>query len=368
MVTSVGVVAAPDAAEVIRQAPDDKGLCVLVGTGGGDLAVSIAEGSGLTVFVQSPDETDVLKARQTAEAAGLLGSRVYVVGGELSHIALAPNLADALVVLNGSVDASEVNRVVRPGGKWITEEKTITIAEPVGFGQWSHPYHGPDNNPQSEDTVATGPYLTRFLAQPWYGPMPQVSVTSGGRMFKAFGHIAFKEREQALLNKLVAINSYNGTVLWERDLTKGFMVHRSTLVATPDAVYLGDDKSCKIIDAATGELLDEITLPAGLADGPSWKWMAMKDGTLYALVGEEEKQDKTIYGERKLSGWPWSGMGEMYDPTTPYEWGFGKTVVAIDLATREIKWSHKSEAPLDSRAFCMNGDSVFIYSDQDHLA
>ena len=38
------------------------------------------------------------------------------------------------------------------------------------------------------------PYLTKFLAEPWYGPMPEVTVASGGRLFKAFGHISFKER------------------------------------------------------------------------------------------------------------------------------------------------------------------------------
>ena len=51
---------------------------------------------------------------------------------------------------------------------------------PEGAGEWSHPYHGPDNNPLATDTLARGPYRTRFLATPWYGPMPQVTVTAGG--------------------------------------------------------------------------------------------------------------------------------------------------------------------------------------------
>ena len=86
---------------------------------------------------------------------------------------------------------------------------------------WSHPYHGPDNNPQSKDQVALAPYLTQFLAEPRYAPLPQVTVGSAGRVFKGFGHVAFKPREEAYLNTLVAFNGYNGTILWKRDLIAG---------------------------------------------------------------------------------------------------------------------------------------------------
>ena len=119
----------------------------------------------------------------------------------------------------------------------------------------------PDNNPLSTDQQAKFPYLTQFLAEPWYGPMLQVTAASGGRVFKAFGAMAVKAREQAWLCTLVAMNGDNGTILWKRALSPGFMIHRNTLVATPTRVYLGDDTSCKVLDAATGELKDEITAP-----------------------------------------------------------------------------------------------------------
>ena len=105
------------------------------------------------------------------------------------------------------------------------------------------------------------PYLTQFLAEPRYAPLPQVGVASAGRVFKAFGHVAFKDREEPFLNKLVAFNGYNGSILWQRDLTEGVMIHRNTMIATPTKLYVGDDKSCKVIDTATGKLLDEI-IPA----------------------------------------------------------------------------------------------------------
>ena len=83
---------------------------------------------------------------------------------------------------------------------------TQELVKPVpdGVDDWSHPYHGPDNNPQSRDQVARAPYLTQFLADPRYAPLPQVAVAAGGRVFKAFGHIAFKEREEPWLDTLAA--------------------------------------------------------------------------------------------------------------------------------------------------------------------
>ena len=83
------------------------------------------------------------------------------------------------------------------------------------------------------DEVVVAPYLTQFLAEPRYGPLPQVAVAAAGRVFKAFGHVAFKVREEPLLNKLVAFNGYNGTILWQRDLREGVMIHRNTMIATP---------------------------------------------------------------------------------------------------------------------------------------
>ena len=49
-------------------------------------------------------------------------------------------------------------------------------------------------------------------------PMPEVSVAAGGRVFRAFGHIAHKANQNALLNTLLCINGYNGTILWQRPL------------------------------------------------------------------------------------------------------------------------------------------------------
>ena len=342
----------------------ERGLIVLVGEGHGELARDLAQQTEWTVYVETPGSKDASSARRLLDRAGLLGARVLVDQSPLARLDLAGSLADALVLADGIAltDATrlEAMRVLRPGGKLIAKGETFVRPRPQGAGDWSHPYHGPDNNPLATDRLARAPYMTRFLATPWYGPMPEVTVISGGRMFKAFGYIAFKEREWDMLNKLVAINAYNGIELWRRELTPGFMVHRNTIIATPDRLYLGDNDACRVIDAASGEVVDRIVVDAK-DGGPCWKWMALRDDSLIALLGEREPLEEVLRGTRRGSGWPWGGLGKGY-AKKDYHWGHGRTIVALDPKTKKERWRYVSDEPLDSRAFCMNRDRLFIYS------
>jgi len=193
----------------------ERGICVILGENLGDRVLELARSSEVTFYVQSSDAGDVLQSRKEAAAEGLLSTRLYIEQGDSSRIHLADNLADAVIVSDRSgFKKAELFRVLLPGGKLITDGKVQLKPVLNGLGQWTHPYHGPDNNPLSEDRVAKAPFITQFLAEPYYGPMPAVTVTSGGRLFKAFGHISFKKREWAMVGKLVAMNAFNGVILW----------------------------------------------------------------------------------------------------------------------------------------------------------
>ena len=361
-----------DAQGILKRVGLDRGICVLLGSGPSPVPVEVARASELTVFVQLPRPEQVAIVRQAADVVGLLGRRVFVDQGSAQHIHLADNLADAVVLLGeaaeemGETGQSELLRVVRPGGKLVVGDTELVKPFPEAADDWGHPYHGPDNNPQSLDRLAKAPYLTQFLAEPWYGPMPEVTLVSAGRMFKAFGHISFKEREWPLLNTLVAMNAYNGTMLWERKLRPGFMIHRNTMIATPDTLYLADDVSCKLIDPASGQVRDEIVAPDELGSGKVWKWMALEDGVLFALVGDEEPKAEVLQGTRMSPGWPWKELGKGYR-RRDYPWGFGRTILAIDLASKELLWSHQEDELIDSRTLCMNRSRLFFYSHQKFL-
>src|SRR5207302_1200682 len=126
--------------------------------------------------------------------------------------------------------------------------KTLIKPFKKGTDEWSHPYHKPDNNPQSEDIVMKRPFMTHYMVEPWYCPLPMMSVISGGRVFKVFGDRSSARPQEPLVNKLLCMNAFNGTQLWQRDLSPGFMIHRNTLIATPDTLFRRDDKSSKLTD------------------------------------------------------------------------------------------------------------------------
>lgn len=354
----------PPISAIVKTLDSPRGVAVVVGDEAVRFAADLAEASELLVYVQvaEPERTDV--ARRRLDAQGLLNRRVYIEQGSDSRLHLADNLADAIVVCRAGVEETlrkEALRVVRPGGTaWLNGEPVVKPA-PKGIDQWAHPYHGPDNNPQSTDRLARAPYLTQFLAEPFYCPMPEVTVAAGGRLFKAFGSRAFLRPQWPMLNTLVAINGYNGTLLWQRKLDPDFMIHRSTMVATPTTLYLADQVSCKLLDAASGRETDEIRVPDGMSDGPVWKWMALEGGVLYALVGEQEPPGDALKGPAyRGAGWPWWKVPE-------YRWGFGRTLLAIDPATKRVLWHHRESEPLDSRALCMRGGRIYFYSHPKYL-
>ncbi len=363
------------AAETLERIGIERGICAVLGLPDADqpgFVAELAEGSELLVYFQSPRADEVVAVRAAAEAAGLLGERVFVGEGGLDTVRLAGNLAGAVVVektARGRVKQEEVLRVLHPGGKAILGAKELLKPFPEGTDDWSHLYHGPDNNPQSTDRLARSPYLTQFLAEPMFVPMPEVSVAAGGRVFRAFGHIAHKANQNAMLNTLVCANGFNGTILWKRELPEGFMIHRCTMIATPEVLYLGDHESCKLIDAATGGVTGEVAIPEGTADGPVWKWMALVDGVLYALVGGEEVRPPTQQSDVPGMGhWPW-GMWRGHDYADPEtNFGFGRTFVAIDAKSKRILWSHSEEEYIDSRGVGMRGGRIYFYAPRKFVA
>ncbi|MFC1758667.1 PQQ-binding-like beta-propeller repeat protein, partial [Planctomycetota bacterium] len=325
-----------------------------------------------TVYFQSDNADEVAQMRAAADQIGLLGARMFIDAGKLKSIYVGDNVADAVVVSNGAteeVEQTELLRILRPKGRAYVAGKTITKPVPDGIDEWTHPYHGPDNNPQSTDQLARGKLITQFLGYPKFSPMPEQTVVAGGRIFKAMGHIAHKKNQNEWLNTLLCINAYNGTILWKRSIPEGFMLHRNTMVASEDALYMGDHESCKIIDAATGKTIDEIKVSGDISDGPVWKWMAIRGGVLYGLVGNPEIQVDTQKSARRgLGHWPW-GMwkGHDYkDPRTAF--GYGRTLVAIDLKTKKTIWHYRDEEFLDARAVCMNANSILVYSPEIFLA
>ncbi len=379
-VVFVGAVyGANNSSEDLREALDKiearNDICVVLGTPSGEIRSVLWQfisERNMLLYFQSPSLYELTDLRMFAQVEGILGSRVFVEEADFKSVRLADNLAGVVYVadsVKNELSEKELLRVAYPGGTIIIGDKTIVKPQPAGTDSWSHPYHGPDNNPQSTDQLARAPYLTQFLAEPLFCPMPEVSVAAGGKVFRAFGHIAHKANQNAMLNTLICANAYNGTILWKRPLKEGFMIHRNTMIATPEILYMADDESCKLIDTQTGEVTEEIVIPDGVGDGPVWKWMAMADGFLYGLIGGTEVDIHTQPSQTPgLGHWPW-GMWEGHDYKNPKtNFGFGRTFVAINPETKKILWKYDSDDYLDSRSVCMKNGRIYFYSPQKFLA
>ncbi len=352
----------------------ERGIIGLIGITASEInpLFELCEREGVIVFVQTPDSELASLLRARADKAHLLGRRLFVQTGSLDNIHLGNNVADQIFVnaaLQKSVPKAEVMRALRPRGIAVFGNQQRVKPVPTGTDDWSHPYHGPDNNPQSKDQLVRGNFRTQFIGYPKFSPMPEQTVIAGGRIYKAMGHIAHKANQNEMLNTLLCINAYNGIILWRRDLSPGFMLHRNTMVATDDDLYMGDHESCKIFDGDTGQLKDEIKVDTSISDGPVWKWMAMQDGVLYALVGNPEMKIQTQRAIRRgLGHWPW-GMWDGHDYSDPRtSFGFGRTLVALDLKTKKRIWHYRDDEFLDARAVCMNDTKIFCYCPGKFLA
>ena len=217
--------------ELARSQVGQKGvICVLGGSvDEAPMLVQDVERHDWLVYLQTDDAETLAAYRQAADTAGVLGKRLFVDAGDPASIHLADNLADAILVLPSSIDRvtePELLRVLRPRATAVIGDRQLTKPVPEGIDDWTHPYHGPDNNPQSQDQHVRGDFRTQFIAEPKFSPMPEQTVVAGGRIFKAMGHIAHKANQNEMLNTLLCINAYNGTILWQRRTAAG--IHDST--------------------------------------------------------------------------------------------------------------------------------------------
>src|SRR5262245_50659737 len=113
-----------DAATLISKIGASRGVCVVLGDPQGKLALELARASELTIFVQSARDEEVATARRQADAAGLLGTRVYVQKGDAAHLNLGNDLADVVIVAGSAaaMPQDELLRVLRPQGKALVGE------------------------------------------------------------------------------------------------------------------------------------------------------------------------------------------------------------------------------------------------------
>ncbi|MEM7145219.1 MAG: PQQ-binding-like beta-propeller repeat protein [Verrucomicrobiota bacterium] len=384
----------PLAQKILDHSQLNRGLCAILG-GDTALPLELARASELLVHVRHPSLDTVTNLRNQAVEAGLNLQRLAAEHGSPNDLPYTNNTVDIIVCpdLSSNDTAQKILNALRPGGiafisaaqlgspatledtlaahnitpkTWTLDNITwLEFQKPslTGVDEWSHWEKTPDNNPVSDDALIKAPYMTQFMAAPYYIGMPAITTIAGGRTFLAMGHIAHHEREWEMLNRLVARNGYNGIVLWERELPDDYLVHRSAFIATDDTFYMMDGNRCLLLDAATGADKGELRIPG--VDG-QWKWMGMIDDTLYVLAGEPGPGAEIVRGNRSMGGWSWQDLSAgYYGQRIPH--GFGDTLAAYDLKEETLLWKHVEKTPIDSRGMAAKDDRLFLYCPDHHF-
>lgn len=383
---------------LIAEAGVTHGVCAMLGSPDDTLALDLLRNSHFLLHVMEPNGERCTRLRASAAEAHFDLHRLVVEERAGMPLPYTENFLDAVFALDppelNALSPEGLLQALRPGGKailllskaeavdplkawaraagarmksdalgtWATLEKPT----PPGMDDWTHWEHRPDNNPVSTDQLIKAPYMTQWLAQPYYIAMPAITLAAGGRTFLAMGHIAHHEREEQWLNTIFARNGYNGQELWRKRLPDGYLVHRSAFVATADTFYMIDltGHGCLMLDPETGREKGRIDIPQLTGE---WKWMAIQDGVLYVLSGAESDPTQMTVVRSKIPAWSWSELSTgYYQERIP--WGFGETIAAYDMKTSRAKWVHQENARVDSRAMAIGDGHVFFYGPDSHLA
>jgi len=299
-----------------------KGYCLVLGTRHGRLAYEIAARSELRVIGVEPDAAKVAAARERLREAGLYGSRIVIHHGPLDRLPYQKRLANLIVseetLVSGTPppSAAEVYRLLRPCGgtavfiqpaeaaneqalaSWAegklpgckvgedSEGGRILVATRgslEGAGEWTHFYADAGNSACSNDALKPGPVDVQWFGRPGPRRMVDRHEKNVGPLYKD-GRLFISGD-----NYVVAVDAYNGTVLWEHGLPDsirlGAFKNCGSMVATDDTLYVAAADRCVGFDAASGEKKLALAVPPGVAaEKCEWGYVAAAGDVLVGSV------------------------------------------------------------------------------------
>ncbi|MDP6763928.1 MAG: PQQ-binding-like beta-propeller repeat protein [Planctomycetota bacterium] len=352
--------AVEDAArEILARTGASAGYCVDLEAGDGALAAALARHSDLFVIALVADADQARTTRAQLAAQGLLGSRVGVhTAGASDAVDFPAWIADLVVSaasLSGArVDREAARRLQRPEGG-------VTCFGPIddldldrraalpGAGSWTHQYADAANTVCSNDTVG-GPLGMRWFAEVdqritqrhGRGPAPLVH---GGRIF-SLGQ-----------DSLVAVDAYNGRVLWEialpgilagyeGDHLMGTAGVGGLACVTADALFLRREGHCLRLDTATGEETARWVAPPPRGGGePIWGAIATDGERLFGSLADPDH----------VVTYRYVNSGDLAVQLTE-----STALFALDAADGTQLWRYDADHSLRHNAIALGAGRVFL--------
>jgi len=327
------------AGEILRCSDAAKGYCLVWGLADGVLAYELAAGSDLTVIGIDDDVNRVAQVRNSLYQAGVYGTRIMVqhVDGfaDLPYPSSFANLivSERMLIEGQCVGpAAEMYRLVRPRGgmavlscpsevgaqatvveAWLSaapvrfvEQETsagtfYTVSKPMpsGCGSWTHQYGDAGNTAHSHDDLS-GATRTDQMQIQWLGrpgadfgmdrnPRMPAPLAANGRLFHQG------------MNRMAAIDAYNGTILWSLEVPAMQRVNlprdASNWCTDDTALYAAIQGDCWVIGHADGAHQRVIELPEGFArEQYDWGYVAHKDGRLFGSAVKKNTSYTDFWG------------------------------------------------------------------------
>ena len=288
-----------------------RGLAFVVGIDDGSLIERLARSSRLHVVGFSSDPSQVALVQQRLHRAGLYGSRASILlVDSLANLPVTRCCANLVTVPSSRVgrlqaaDFAELHRVSRPGGMvtlsfpeakasvvwkgWLAAQQlpfhespsnggslVQAVRPPLkGTGEWSHLYGSPDNSAFGGETLEDVS-STKDLVVQWIGrPGPRYQPDRNGRKpspLAVNGRLFLQG-----LQRLVALDAYNGTVLWSLEIPElgRFNMPRDcgNWSADKDFVYVAINDRLWQIDAQTGRVAHQHRVPKGANAEWEYDW------------------------------------------------------------------------------------------------
>jgi outer membrane protein assembly factor BamB len=382
--TAPAFAAAADA--IVSRSGVTRGYALVLGATDGSLACEIAARTEMKVYCLCPDDAALQRVRKTADARGMLGSRVWAERGDMAHMPYSSYFANLTVCESLIVDGTlpdvtpELVKRIKPCGgvvcigrpanapaagvvasaaAWV---KSLGLGDPQvdangghwtvlergalsGAGDWTHQYADAANTTCGSDTIVKAPF--RVL---WYGdPGPDKMIS---RHARAAAPLVVNGRFFAQgYDNLMCYDAYNGLKYWERDIPgakRGLnwaISRASNLCANQDAFFAAIGGRCLRLDPATGETVRIYDQPDA-GDSPMfWNYVATVGDLLYGATGTtralaDDGSPAVFYGDQ----------------------GRCSRLFALDLETGEPRWVHDADDEIYGITVSI-GDGMIFFAD-----
>jgi len=378
------------AASRINANPLDRGYCLVLGAGRGQLAYELARKTNMQIIAVAEPGKDAGPTREALRKAGLYG-RVVVHQAPLNQLGYANELFNLICVDRPSTDGSiptpldETQRLLRPAGgvavissqtpSKVTQRALRAWARPLpadaihrfedeqrrfvlrrtpskDVGDWTHMYAGSANTACSQDQLVRGELQLRWYGRP--GPQHMVDrhhrtsppLVIAGRMFLPGN------------NRIIGVDAYNGAVLWQKPVDNfrrvGAMRDSGSMVAAADILYAVANNRCHLLDTATGKEIRQFTTPARSDKQPRhWGYIARVGNDLYGTTTRVGAARRDHSREQ---------INETYYDFIPIV--TSDSIFARHRTEGQLKWQYRPRGAIINPTITISSDRIyFIESD-----